>query len=83
MTVNFFQLCGRRERLAINFHFLFATSGCSCQFHSRLVSIQFASEITRNNRGMILEMRSYIFRGRSCSRRRRSFLRAAAQYDAN
>ena len=41
------------------------------QFNSRIVRTHFSSLMTLNNWNMIIETRSYIFRWRSCFRRRR------------
>ena len=54
-------LCGRREHMMTDWF----------QFNSRMVRTHFLSKMTLNNRKMIAETRSYIFRWRSRSRRRR------------
>ena len=52
------------------FNFVFLCPKRWFQFNSRIVTTHFASIMTLNNWKMITEMRSYIFRWRSCFRRR-------------
>ena len=53
------------------FNFIVLCPKCWSQFNSRTVRTHFSSVMTLNNWKMIPETRSYIFRWRSCFRRRR------------
>ena len=54
-----------------SFSFSFPSPGRSYQFNSRIVSKQFGSQTSGNNRGMIAETSSYIFRWLSLCHRHR------------
>ena len=54
--LHFLQLCGRREHLTKNIQCFTLTSNRSHQLNSRIVSTDFASQMTLNNQGMIVEI---------------------------